>query len=177
MPKRFIMTAFAQDRMGVVADISKIIFDQKCNLEDTEMTQLEDEFAIMLLFTSKQEGILEQLNKECRRLEKEKGITAFVRQLTEEWSKDSSTFTLHHIHAECVDHAGIIYKMSEFLTSHNINVAKLYSRRRRQAGTGTFIYTVEIDIEVPNEMSLEDLEHELQDLGEEMHLQLQFDDH
>jgi glycine cleavage system transcriptional repressor len=51
MAKRFIMTAFAKDRIGLVADITKIIFDNECNLEDTEMTQLEDEFVIMLLFT------------------------------------------------------------------------------------------------------------------------------
>lgn len=48
MAKRFIMTAFAQDRIGIVADITKIIFDAGCNLEDSEMTQLENEFALML---------------------------------------------------------------------------------------------------------------------------------
>ena len=72
MTKRFFMTAFAKDRVGLVADITKIIFDNDCNLEDTEMTQLADEFVIMLLFTGQNEGLIEQITKECRRLEKEK---------------------------------------------------------------------------------------------------------
>ena len=66
MTKRFIMTAFAKDRLGLVADITKIVFQNGCNLENTRMTQLEDEFVIMLLFTGENEGLEDQISRDCR---------------------------------------------------------------------------------------------------------------
>ncbi len=176
MAKRFIMTAFAQDRIGIVADITKIIFDIGCNLEDTEMTQLEDEFALILLFTGEKEGIEDQLSNECRRLEREKGISAFVRELGAEVSKPLKSYTSHRIHAEGEDQAGIVYKISHFLANHSCNILKLHSHKRESPTSGTTIYTVEIDIQVPDKMSPDDLEQGLSDLGNEIHVDLILDE-
>ena len=84
MEKKFVMTAFGKDRPGIVADVSQIIYENGCNLEDSTMTLLEDEFTIILLFAGREEGNLENnLLNDCRRLEKEKGITAYLRALSE----------------------------------------------------------------------------------------------
>ena len=53
MEKKFVMTAFCKDRPGIVADITEIIFQAGCNLEDSTMTSILDEFAIILLFSGK----------------------------------------------------------------------------------------------------------------------------
>ena len=67
------MTAFGKDRPGIVADVSQIIYENGCNLEDSTMTLLEDEFTIILLFAGHEKGRLEEnLLNDCRRLEKEK---------------------------------------------------------------------------------------------------------
>jgi glycine cleavage system transcriptional repressor len=81
MEKKFIMTAFSKDRPGIVADITEALYENKCNLEDSTMTNILDEFAIILLFTGKGDSLKDQLLKECRRLEREKGITAFIRSV------------------------------------------------------------------------------------------------
>lgn len=170
MAKRFIMTAFAQDRIGVVADITKIIYDSGCNLEDSEMTQLEDEFVLMLIFAGDKDGLEAQLSADCRRLEREKSITAFVRELGEEVKKPPAPYTKHHIHAEGLDHAGIIYKISEFFARNSCNILELHSRQRQSPKSGTPLYTVEIDVEVPDALSMDDLEQGLDDLSHEIHI-------
>ena len=72
MEKKFIMTAFCKDRPGIVADVSQVIYENGCNLEDSSMTSLSDEFAIILLLSGREEGDLEeQLSKGCRRLERD----------------------------------------------------------------------------------------------------------
>jgi predicted amino acid-binding ACT domain protein len=48
MEKKILMTAFCKDRPGIVADITEIIFQAGCNLEDSTMTSMLDEFAIIL---------------------------------------------------------------------------------------------------------------------------------
>ena len=78
MAKRFIMTAFGKDRPGIVADVTRILYENGCNLEDNSMTLLVDEFTLVLLFSSPRADIEEVLQLECRRLEGDKGISAFM---------------------------------------------------------------------------------------------------
>ena len=40
MQKKFIMTAFSKDRPGIVADVTEVIYENGCNLEDTTMTNM-----------------------------------------------------------------------------------------------------------------------------------------
>ncbi|NIQ92826.1 MAG: amino acid-binding protein, partial [Desulfuromonadales bacterium] len=81
MNNRFILTAFGKDRPGIAADVTKTLYENGCNLEDTSMTRLADEFTLILLLTCPSAEVAEQLQKECRRLEKDKGISAFMRPL------------------------------------------------------------------------------------------------
>ena len=52
MGHRFIMTAFGKDRPGIVADVTEMLYENGCNLEDTSMTLLAGEFTLILLFTA-----------------------------------------------------------------------------------------------------------------------------
>ena len=44
-----MLTAFGQDRPGIVAALAEGLYHLGCNIEDTCMTRLRDEFAMMLL--------------------------------------------------------------------------------------------------------------------------------
>ncbi len=79
MVEKFILTAFCKDRPGIVADITETIYENGCNLERFTMTSMLDEFAIILLFSGNKDGLEAQLLKDCRRLERDKGITAFLK--------------------------------------------------------------------------------------------------
>ncbi|NNK96454.1 MAG: amino acid-binding protein, partial [Desulfobacterales bacterium] len=48
MSKKFLLTAFSKDRPGIVADLSQVIYENGYNLEDSSMTNLAGEFAILL---------------------------------------------------------------------------------------------------------------------------------
>ena len=78
MKQRYIMTAFGKDRPGIVADVTKILFDNGCNLEENSMSMLADEFTLNLLFSTTQTNIEELLRDQCQQLENEKEITAFI---------------------------------------------------------------------------------------------------
>jgi len=81
MANRFIMTAFGKDRVGIVADVTRLLYESDCNLEDTTMSMLADEFTLSLLFTSPNQDIEDQLNRDCRRLELDKGISATLQNV------------------------------------------------------------------------------------------------
>ena len=175
MKKKFIMTAFCKDRPGIVADITETIYENGCNLEDSTMTSMLDEFAIILLFSCKAESIEEQLLKDCRRLERDKGITAFLRPTEVKEKKTQEKSYAKVINVDGVDQSGIVYKVSRFLADININIENLTSRRLISPETGTAIYSMEIKVQVPAEISANQLDKGLSRVGEELNVEILID--
>jgi glycine cleavage system transcriptional repressor len=170
MDKKYIMTAFSKDRPGIVADLTEVIYENGGNLEDSTMTSMLDEFVIILLFTAKEEIFEKQLSSDCRRLEKEKGITAFVRTVETTARKIEEKFNNKTINVEGVDQAGIVYKISRFLADSDINIENLTSQRIISPESGTAIYTMEMKVQVPEKISIAQLEQGLSKVGEALNL-------
>ena len=176
MEKKFIMTAFGKDRPGFVADIARVIYENGCNLEDSTMTCVSDEFALILLFSGgEEEGIEEQLVKDCRRLEREKGISAYIRPVSSEREKPKEAFSSHTLHVEGLDQAGIVYKVSQYLANHNINIANLKSKFDYSPESGVAYYIMEIQIEVSEGASLDNLEQGLAQIADKLNVDITLD--
>jgi glycine cleavage system transcriptional repressor len=172
MDKKYIMTAFSKDRPGIVADLTEVIYENGGNLEDSTMTSMLDEFVIILLFTGKEEILEKQLSTDCRRLEKEKGITAFVRTVETAARQTDEKFNKKTINVEGVDQAGIVYKISRFLSDSDINIENLTSQRIISPESGTAIYTMEMKVQVPEKISIAQLEEGLSKVGEALNLNI-----
>jgi len=175
---QYILTAFCKDRPGVVADISEVIYENGCNLESSAMTNLADEFAIMLVFSTLDNGVAAadldaKLDRECRRLEREKGITAFTRRLTGNLAApliaDVPTKT---IQVEGLDQAGIVYKVSRFLADKQINIRSLNSAIHSSPESGAPIYRMQIVVDLPNTSILQTLKTGLSALEDELHVDI-----
>ena len=166
------MTAFGKDRPGIVADVSQVIYENGCNLEDSTMVGLSDEFAMILLFSGQEEGLEEKLSKGCRRLEIEKGISAFLRPVSGTKAEKKEPFFTQTLHVEGVDQAGIVYKISKYLANNHINIEKLNSKRTFSPESGAAIYVMEIQIQIPKAMSLADLEQGLTQVADELNVEV-----
>lgn len=170
MADRYIMTAFGKDRPGIVADVTRLLYENDCNLEDTSMSMLADEFTLTLLFSCKEQAIEEQLGRECRRLELEKGISAFVRPLQTQQKKISKGYKTCTLHIEGLDQAGIVYQTSQFLADRKLNIVHLNSTAKASPESGATIYSMDIRIQVPEQVSLDQLEDELTTVADELHV-------
>ena len=172
MNSRFMMTAFGKDRVGIVADVTRLLYDYDCNLEDTTMNMLSDEFTLSLLFSSKRNDIDEPLSHECRRLELEKGISAFVRALPEPEPKGVNGFKDCTLHIECLDQVGIVYKTSQFLAANNFNIMHLNSTAKSSPESGATIHCMDIHIQVPGDVSLDQVEDDLNVMADELQVDI-----
>ena len=172
MDKKFMMTAFSKDRPGIVADITEVLFENRCNLEDSTMTKMLDEFVIILMFTGAGDGLEEQLVKDCRRLERDKGITAFIRSVEHAEKQKQIDFSPMTITVEGIDQTGIVFKVTRFLADNNINIDSLTTRRSISPESGTAMYFMEMKVEVPAKISAENLKKGLSRVGEELNLDI-----
>ena len=172
MANRYIMTAFGKDRAGIVADVTRLLYENDCNLEDTTMSMLADEFTLNLLFSSQVPNIEELLTRECRRLELDKKISAFVRPLQPQQGKIQKNFKTCTLHIEGLDQAGIVYKTSQFLADHRLSIIQLDSATSASPQSGATIYNMTIHIQVPEDLPFDQLEEELSSVADELHVDI-----
>jgi len=172
MNKRFIMTAFGEDRPGIVADVTHLLYENNCNLEDTTMSMLADEFTLSLLFTSSLVDIEETLTRDCRRLELDKGISAFVRPLLPRKTDQRGGYKTCTLQIEGLDQAGIVYKTSQFLADHKLNIVQLDSTSSASSESGATIYSMTIDVQVPEALPFDQLEQEISSVADDLNVDI-----
>ncbi|BBO78003.1 amino acid-binding protein [Desulfosarcina widdelii] len=172
MTQRFIMTAFGKDRPGIAADVTEILFENGCKLEDTSMTLLAGEFTLILLFTAESADVAAPLSKACRRLELEKNISAFLRPLEPREAKPTNGFFTRSLHVEGLDHSGIVYKISRFLSLKGVNIVDLRSSVKPSPESGTAMYVMDIRVQIPEGTAMTTLEEGLVEVADELNVDI-----
>ncbi|MCP3872268.1 MAG: hypothetical protein GY699_03820 [Desulfobacteraceae bacterium] len=76
------------------------------------------------------------------------------------------------IEVEGVDQAGIVYKVSKLLASHNINIETLKSHKKFSPNSGTALYFMEINTKIPESVSIDELDDSLDDLANELNVDI-----
>ena len=174
MKQWFALSAIGRDRPGIVADLSELIYECDCNLEDSSMTILGSEFAVLLLLTGEGPDISARLAAACKRLEWEKRLTVFFRPLEGEpvpyrASQQATPFTLQ---AVGVDKAGIVAKIARCLADHRINIGQMHTQSRPEPGTGTPIFTMRIIMDIPQAVDERVLRERLDTIARSLHIDL-----
>jgi glycine cleavage system transcriptional repressor len=172
MTSRFIMTAFGKDRPGIVADVTRVLYENGCNLEENSMTLLADEFTLILLFSTPGAGDEERLLAECRRLEKDRGISAFIRPLSERSEFSAAGLKSYVVEVEGLDQSGIVYRVSQHLADLGLNILDLKSTVKSSPESGTALYQMQIHIQTASDLSADDIEASLAPVADGLHVDI-----
>jgi glycine cleavage system transcriptional repressor len=174
MKRWFALSAIGRDRPGIVADLAELIYECDCNLEDSSMTILGSEFAVLLLLTGDAQDVEARLSAACKRLEWEKRLTVFFRPL----EGAPLTFGVSHharpfeLQAVGVDKAGIVARVARCLAEHTINITQMSTASRPEPGTGTPIYHMQIRMDVPQGVDERALRHALDAVAAALNIDL-----
>jgi glycine cleavage system transcriptional repressor len=163
MKRWFILSAIGQDRPGLVADLAQLVYDCDANLEDSRMTILGSDFAVILLASSSAPACGDRLAQGAKRLERDHGLTIFLRGLEGEPRSPvpAPGHVAMRVTASGQDRAGIVAGICRLLAEHAINIADLTTTSRPGWG-GQPHYEMKMTVEVPERLALDDLRDALE---------------
>ena len=162
-----VLSALGQDRPGIVDDFTGIIYELGCNIADSRMTKLGEEFAILLMV----EGPWNQLAKlegQISELEKRLEMTIISRHT--EAAKPTPDLLPYSVEVVSLDHPGIVHKLASFFHQRNINIEDLSTSSYPAAHTGTPMFSVEINVEIPAQIQIAELREEFMDFCDTLNL-------
>jgi glycine cleavage system transcriptional repressor len=148
MKRQVALSAIGRDRPGIVASLSRVLFEQGCNLEESSMTRLKGEFAVLLLVTLPDTGSREALDRAIEAAARPLGLTVMIRELTPEEmrAEDDSRTVPYTLIVYGADRPGIVFRATEATSRHGINITDL---RTRVTGTRTAVYSLIMELELP----------------------------
>ena len=76
------------------------------------------------------------------------------------------------LHVECQDQSGIVYKTSKFLADNNLSIIHLNSTAKASPESGATIYSMDIHIEVPEEVMLDQVEDDISIMADELQVDI-----
>ncbi len=158
MKRWLILSAIGSDRPGLVAELSQLIYDCGANLEDSRMTILGSDFAVILLCSASESNVAERIGVGVKRLERDHGLTILVRTLEGERPPVPAPGTaLYRVEAVGEDRAGVVAGLCRVLADRRVNIAELSTRSRPGPG-GSPHYELKITAEVRDTLSSEDIQ-------------------
>ncbi len=161
-----VLTAVGPDRPGIVNAISALLHTAGANLEDSRMAILGGEFALLVLISGSETSVAD-VERQAARLESELGLKVLLKRTRRVAQRD---FLPYAVRVAGVDRPGIVRAVTELFARRGINVASLESRVSYAPDSGTPLFELEADIEVPSQVALSELRREVAALSDEENL-------
>ncbi len=154
-----VVSAVGPDRPGLVRELSSFIHEHGGNIEDTRMSKLGGEFAVLVLATGKDDDLL-RLEAALPGFLAQSGLLGFAKH-TE--ANPSGPPTRHYqLEVSGLDRAGIVQKVSALLVARGINVTSFESRVEHAPHSGTPVFLMDAQIDLPEDVDVLALEKELE---------------
>ncbi|MGQ0678745.1 MAG: glycine cleavage system protein R [Actinomycetota bacterium] len=149
------ITAIGRDHPGIVCCVSKVLYDQGCNLADCSMTILGGQFAMIMLVEAPDSLDAQQLQMALEPAAKQAGLSIYVQKASGKPS--SAPARPYVISLYGADHPGIVYRFASQLAQSRINITDLVSRINRD-----HLYMVVLDVDLPADIDAQELEKQLE---------------
>lgn len=170
MAVNVVLTGVGHDRVGIVAELSKILYELGCNLLDSSMTLLRSEFAVILMAQIPDGKSIDDLKERLAAAEERLGMSVFVRELSEEEldeeDEDAEAFIVSVYGA---DRPGIVAGITAELARLGVNLTDVETRKTPGDRP---IFMMVLEVTLPPGLSGDSLKSELQTVAAELQVDL-----
>jgi len=167
MTQLIVISAVGTDRTGVVQDITKDILECGGNIEESRMTTLGSEFA-MLMLVSGNWHTLSKLEQKLDKLTDDGNLTVAVRKTSEQASKEDRM--PYAVDVVSLDQQGIVYNLANFFAARDVEIAEVATRHYSAAHTGAPMFEVQMAVNIPAKLHVAGFKDEFHDFCDEMNL-------
>lgn len=167
MENLLVITAVGNDRPGIVDKLSMSIMECGCNINDSRMSILGGEFAIILLVEGKWNE-LAKLENHLPELSKTLDLNISFKRTEAEPKSDN--LLSYSVDVVSIDHPGIVYQIANFFSSRNINIRELNTNSYAAAHTGTPMFTMNMIVNIPADVRVAALREDFLDFCDNLNM-------
>jgi glycine cleavage system transcriptional repressor len=144
----FSVSVLGKDRPGIVAEVSRILYELGCNIEDSTCTILSGQFAMILVVWHEKLQTAPELDASFDEVRGRMGLLVTVHPLKAEEVVREKSFSgrPHIISVYGADRPGIVYSVARELAVRKINITDLNSQVVGSKERPVYVMVLEVDI-------------------------------
>lgn len=143
---KFVLSVIGQDKPGILAKISSILFKYGCNIEDVSQTILQTEFASIFIVMNPKEHPLQDIGQALNQALGSLQLSAHLRPMTAQASPTAVTTQPFVITTRGVDKPGTIAAVTTAIASLECNVTNFRAIITQESGEDEMIMIFEVDV-------------------------------
>jgi glycine cleavage system transcriptional repressor len=167
-----VITASGEDKVGIVDQLSSKITESGCNIEESRMSVLGEQFALIMLLSgpwnalSKLEGQLGQLGDLL-------GLSIIHKRTQQR--KRTQPAVPYSVEVLAMDHPGIVRNLAAFFSKNGINIEELQTDTYPAPHTGTSMFSVTLTVGIPADVHIPTLRGNFLDYCDDLNLDASFE--
>ncbi len=166
MEKLLAVTAIGPDRAGVVRDLSQAVTAAGGSIRESRMIALGSEFAVLMLVAGNWHT-MNKLQTAFQALQQQADITVTIRETQQRPVEPAAPYLVDVV---TLDHEGIVFGLSNFFATRGLEIAEVSTRRYNAPHTGALMFSVQMTVNVPQNLHVATLRDEFLEYCEEQNL-------
>ncbi len=164
----FSLSVVGRDRPGIVAEVSRVLFELGCNIEDSTCTILSGQFAMILVIAHVKFSSAAEIDPFFDTVRKSMELTVSLHTLKDEEISREKTFEgrAHIISVYGADRPGIVYTVAQKLARLKVNVTDLNTQVVGAKDRPVYMMVLEVDI--PESVDMKELERDFDMIRKEL---------
>lgn len=162
-----VLSVLGSDQSGILSDLSQTVMECGCSVEDSRMTVLGDEFAMVMLISGKWNAIA-KLETALGSLSQKRDLN--IQHKRTEARKVSTDTLPYGVDVAALDQPGLVHQIANFFSSRKINVEELVTNRYAAPHTGSPMFAIRMNIAVPADVQLATLREEFLEACDRMNV-------
>ncbi|VAW67203.1 Glycine cleavage system transcriptional antiactivator GcvR [hydrothermal vent metagenome] len=171
MNQSLVITAIGEDRPGIVNELSRTLLDAGLNIEDSRMSVLGGEFAVMLLVSGSSTAI-NTIEKAAEHLSESLNLKLLIKATSQ--PEKTETHSACTIRVEGMDNPGIVHKLTEYLSRNHINIINMQTSSSHAPHTGTPLFSVQVRVNIPPAQDINSFQAEFTELCDALNMDTEF---
>ncbi|MBF0455666.1 MAG: amino acid-binding protein [Magnetococcales bacterium] len=170
-----LLTVFGQDRPGIVAQVTRVLFETGCNIADSSMTRLGGEFTVMLVVQIPEglspAGLYEKLTPVVKPM----ALDHHIKELDPKVALNPNA-TLPE--RECIisvlgaDQPGIVYRVTEVIQETGGSVTDLHTQVIGSSGQPIYSVIIETEYSSDIDSNIEAIQERLDRIAKELQVEI-----
>jgi len=177
-PLEIVVTAVGPDRSGIASDFTGLVHAAGANLADTRMVNLRGQFAFIALVEGSAtvlEDVKKRLSEAAPKLDLRIDFSSATSKEGAASASSRSDGVPFRLKTYSMDQPGIVHRITSYLREHKINVEELETRLESAPFMGAPVFTMEILMLVPRQVSVKTLRTALEELGDQLNCDVDID--
>lgn len=167
MKQYLAVSVLGKERPDLLRDITRAVLDSGCQIKDSRMTYLGEQFALLLLAGGSWNTIA-RLEGMLPRLAESLEVAVTTRRSHEKPARHD--LIPYAIDAIAADQAGIVHNLAEFFISRKIQISELSTRAYPAPQTGAPLFSIQMAVAIPIDMPIAGLREDFMDLCDRINL-------